>query len=234
MGPETGEADTGRDGTDGTGLLPQPEPSLIAKGGRTRSQPGNEADTGGGLVDSTDPLPHSDDPGSVLVSESAHDDRGGGEATIEGREVGERDSHLHPGVEGVVESGLSQEGNDVDVKKAGQINSPPSDHTPFQPLSLAAAPSDDIDSPPVPDRVQEVLGVSEREPGAEEEDESDWKSAASATAELFLRTVKETSNGYPPLKSIAECLYFILKNCEVWPPSRTFDTQSHNRSSKQK
>lgn len=42
-------------------------------------------------------------------------------------------------------------------------------------------------------------------------------------AKSILRTVKESSNAYPPLKSIAEHLYFILNNCEVWSPSRRFD-----------
>ena len=38
---------------------------------------------------------------------------------------------------------------------------------------------------------------------------------ASAEAESTLRRVKESPNAYPPLKSVADDLCFILNNCEV-------------------
>ena len=41
------------------------------------------------------------------------------------------------------------------------------------------------------------------------------RSAASAEATVILRSVKGSSNAYPPLKCIAENLCFILDNCEV-------------------
>lgn len=49
------------------------------------------------------------------------------------------------------------------------------------------------------------------------------KSTASVEAKSTLRRVKESSYVYPPLKSIAKHLYFILDNCEVQPPSNAFN-----------
>ena len=44
---------------------------------------------------------------------------------------------------------------------------------------------------------------------------SDWKHTTSSAAKLFLRTVKEASDVFPPLKSVAGGLCAILDNCEV-------------------
>jgi len=46
-------------------------------------------------------------------------------------------------------------------------------------------------------------------------DNSDLKSTTSSAAKLFLRTVKEASDAFPPLKSVAGGLCAILDNCEV-------------------
>jgi len=44
---------------------------------------------------------------------------------------------------------------------------------------------------------------------------SGWKSAVSAPAKLLLRGVRDSADAFPPLKSVAGGLYFILENCEV-------------------
>jgi len=54
---------------------------------------------------------------------------------------------------------------------------------------------------------------------AVEENKSDWKSTVSVTAKLLLRGVRDSADAFPPLKSVAGGLYFILENCEVWPSS---------------
>ena len=46
-------------------------------------------------------------------------------------------------------------------------------------------------------------------------DKSDWKSATSSAAKLFLRTVERASDAFPPLKSVAAGLCAILDYCEV-------------------
>jgi len=54
------------------------------------------------------------------------------------------------------------------------------------------------------------------EPGAAtDETKSNWKSTASATAKLLLRGVGDSADAFPPLKSVAGGLCFILENCEV-------------------
>ena len=53
---------------------------------------------------------------------------------------------------------------------------------------------------------------------APDENKSDW-STASASAKLLLRGVRDSADAFPPLKSVAGGLCFILENCEVWSPS---------------
>jgi len=43
------------------------------------------------------------------------------------------------------------------------------------------------------------------------------ESAATAIAKSVFYQVKESPNSYPPLKSVAEYLWYILDNCEVRP-----------------
>ena len=47
---------------------------------------------------------------------------------------------------------------------------------------------------------------------------SNWKSTSSASAKLLLRGVRDSSDAFGPLKSVAGGLCFILENCEVRPP----------------
>ena len=54
------------------------------------------------------------------------------------------------------------------------------------------------------------------EPGvALSENKSKWNSTASASAKLLLRGVRDSADAFPPLKSIAGGLCFILENYEV-------------------
>ena len=57
-------------------------------------------------------------------------------------------------------------------------------------------------------------------PGAAaDENKSDWKSTASASAKLILRAVYDSADAFGPLKSVTGGLCFILDNCEVrFPP----------------
>ena len=50
-----------------------------------------------------------------------------------------------------------------------------------------------------------------------DENKSDWKSTASASAKLVLRGVRDSADAFAPLKSVAGSLCFILENCEVRP-----------------
>ena len=60
------------------------------------------------------------------------------------------------------------------------------------------------------------------------ERKSNWKTTAPASAKLLLRGVRDSTDAFGPLKSIAGGLCFILENCEVWSSS---DTQLNPRRS---
>ena len=47
------------------------------------------------------------------------------------------------------------------------------------------------------------------------DDKEDWKSTVSDAAKLLLRTVRDSTDVFPPLKSIAGGLCSILENYEV-------------------
>ena len=227
--PETGGTDACGEGADGTDLLLQPEPNLKGEDGHNHPQSGNEADVDGERVGSADPLPHSDDPGSVPASESGH---GGGEreGVIEGREAGEGGLRLRFDIEAVRPS---QEGNSIGEERVNRADPSPTESaestTTYWSLPPTAS-SDKIHNPAIPDRVRQVLSVNEGGSGAVDGS----KSAASATAKSFLRAVKESENAYPPLKYVAEGLYFILNNCEVGPLSPRSIHNTHSRSSERR
>lgn len=211
--PERGP-DVSGERVDETSSLPQQE-HLLAEGEHDRLQSGNKDDADGRRVGSTDPLPHSDDSGFVPVDRSG---RSGGEreAIVEGREADERNLHVRPGIEDVVEGEPNQEGNDIDGGKISLVNPPPESMqtTHFQPLPLIAS-SGNVDDSAILDHAQQVLGTNQRESGAADENKPSRKSTLSANAKSTLLRIKESSYVYPPLKSIAESLCFILDNFEV-------------------
>ena len=60
---------------------------------------------------------------------------------------------------------------------------------------------------------------------AEDENRSDWKSTASASAKLLLRGVRDSADAFGPLKAVAGGLCFILENCEVRSPPPSVSTK---------
>jgi hypothetical protein len=85
-----------------------------------------------------------------------------------------------------------------------------------QSLSLITL-SDNADTPAVPNHapedphpdgsVEPSVTTDENKPG--------WRSTASAAAKLLLRAVNQSSDAFPPLKSVAGGLCAILENSEV-------------------
>jgi len=55
------------------------------------------------------------------------------------------------------------------------------------------------------------------DPSAAYEKKSNWKSSAYSTTKLAIHMVKESSDAFPPLKSVAGGLSAILKHCDVHP-----------------
>ena len=62
---------------------------------------------------------------------------------------------------------------------------------------------------------------------APDENKSDWKSTASASAKLLLRGVRDSADAFGPLKAVAGGLCFILENCEVWVSSPNATYNAH-------
>ena len=62
-----------------------------------------------------------------------------------------------------------------------------------------------------PNTENEDVGTS----AAVDENRPDWESTASSSAKSVLRAVRDSSDGFGPLKSVAGGLCFILENCEV-------------------
>jgi len=88
-------ADPSREGTDSTGSFPQPELPVVADESCDRE--GDRASAVGEPVFSTDRPPQPDGPESVPAHGSDYSQQGG-EADIDGREVGQRQLHPHPDV----------------------------------------------------------------------------------------------------------------------------------------
>ena len=62
-----------------------------------------------------------------------------------------------------------------------------------------------------PNAGNENVGAS----SAADENRPGWKSTASSSAKLVLRAVRDSSDAFGPLKSVAGGLCFIMENCEV-------------------
>ena len=173
----------------------------------------------------------------VIAGDGEEDDQGGGEAGVDGREGSQRYSHLDSAIEVVVGSGPGPGRDDAD-EDGEHFYSQSSTHStphrrepdsmwtsPFR-LLLLIIPSDNIGTSTAPECISEALYPDKRvEPSAAtDENRSDQRSTSSAMA-LLLRGVRDSLNGFGPLKSIAGSLCFILENCDVWPSSHTFDPE---------
>ena len=89
---------------------------------------------------------------------------------------------------------------------------------------------------PVPGRGQNNLPESSNntvDSRAMSENKSNWKSTAYATTKLAINLVKESSDAFPPLKSVAGGLSAILSHCEVWTTSCTLPDPRYLQSSQQ-
>ena len=75
-------------------------------------------------------------------------------------------------------------------------------------------PLEDADDPINPDRTQELHDKSGQNTAGE--NRSDLYSTVSAAAKLLLRTVRDSADAFPPLKSVAGGICSILDNYEVW------------------
>jgi len=207
---------------DSTTSLPQPDPHVVA--GESDDQEGAGVNAAGECVLSTDRHPQPDRSESVLAygSDNAQE---GGEESVDGGGTSQVDSYSYPDVEVAVGSGHNGEPEEVypSPSHGGRLDSTRTFLFRLLPLIV---PSDNADTPALPDyepgavRPDETLELTITADGKK----SNCKSTASATAEL-LRGVRDSAGAFGPLKTVARSLCFVLDNCEVWPPSRAFDSR---------
>ena len=157
---------------------------------------------------------------------------------VEGTEAGQS-SHLHPKAEAVAKSGPGRDDDDGEGEQVVQVNPPAStpsiSHTDSgKPSSmwttLPAVPSLIVSlvktgTSAVPNPAQEALLPNKDEANTADENRSDWKSTASATAKLLLRGVRDSADAFGPLKAVTGGLCYILENCEVCSASHVYSRQ---------
>ena len=93
------------------------------------------------------------------------------------------------------------------------------------------------------DPTQPIAGTAQTEhseppehtvkPGTADENKQDWKSTAYAATKLAINIVKESSDTFPPLKSVVGGLSAILDHCDVRSIPRTIPYNPHDYPSKQ-
>ena len=102
-------------------------------------------------------------------------------------------------------------------------------------LSPLIVSSDDTDGSAVPGHVPEIPrpdGSIELSAAIDDAD-SDVEPTLSAMVKS-LCGVRDSPNGFGPLKSLAEDLCLILKNCKVWPPPVHSTCNAHGHPSKRR
>ena len=206
-----------------TNPLPQPEPDAIVD--ESHNIEGDSANAAGERASSTVRPPRSDGPesGQALGIDNRQE---GGEADVDGGEASQKGLYLYPDVGVAVGGGRSGELEAVDPSPSIPSNlhdvEPGSTWTRLFLLLSLIVPSDNVDTPALPDHVPEVVRPDESlEPSAvADENKSNAKPTVSPMAEL-LREVRDSPGGYGLFKSVAKSLCSILDNCAVWSPSRT-------------
>jgi len=200
-----------------TSSLPRPEPHVVAGDGEGS---GDNADERQSCP--TDPPPQPEELGPVLVGRSEND-QGVGGVDVDGREVSQNYPPLHSDFKVAMGSGPGR-GDGVDEEERGGITNSVNSWL-LQSLPLIILP-DDTDNPVVLDRAPDIPCLDENIGPSTAVDgiTSDGESTPSATVKL-LCGVRDSLNGFGPLKSLARGLCLILENCKVWPPSCTFNLQ---------
>jgi len=191
-----------------SGSLLRPEPCIVTGG---HDGEGNRTSTSVQQDHSRDPSPQPE----PTPADGGDDARQRGEADVDEKELSQNHSRLDPDVEVVVDSGASREVERFYLSPS--TGDPDSTRTSSFQLLYLIVPSDNAGTSAVPDHASEdVLSTKCAEPNAGvNENKRDWKSTAYETAKLLLRGVRDSADAFPPLKSAAGGLCFLLDNCEV-------------------
>jgi hypothetical protein len=207
-------ANVGGERLDRSTLSLQSEPAILVE---------HELGEGIGVgVGNDEPRPDDSPSVSPSMAELEREPGGSDDHTVR-RERGQEG--LHPHAHEQADGGSGQEREGSGKERPGQVDPPRSESdigrrtpipsilqdggskgtrtAPFQSLPL----TDSTGDPAVPGPVRVRADTSKVK--------SEWSHTASSAAKLLLRTVKEASDAFPPLKSVAGGLCAILDNCEV-------------------
>lgn len=112
-----------------------------------------------------------------------------------------------------------------DSSDAGLVTLRPTGSAPDLSVGASILPTS-RDPHPIPDQIQSVPGRGGNnrskspdhtlDPKAASENKPSWKSTAYAATKLAINIVKESSDAFPPLKSVVGGLSAILSHCDVW------------------
>ena len=192
----------------------RPDSRATASG---RGEEGSRISTDVSRADSRDRSPQ---PKPVQTDEGG-DNLQGREAGVDEKGVTRGRSRLGPDVGGAAGSRPSREikraHSPLSVTPISPKQEPDSMWAPSHQQLCLIALLDNATAAAVPDRVQKDPRPDENvEPSAAtNEKKSSWQSTALATAKLLLRGVRDSSDAFGPLKSVAGGLCFVLENCEV-------------------
>ena len=175
---------------------------------------------------------HPRDLSPMLADEGCHDDSQRKGPDVEEKRVGQRHSSLDPDVEVTAVSGPSRAGKrarfPLSITSVLRKQEADSKCTPAPQLLCLIVLLHNADASDVPDHIQKELPDENVESNAvASAKKSSWKSTAYATTKLLLRGVRDSADGFGPLKSVAGALYFILENYDVWASLHVHHQNSH-------
>jgi len=195
---------------------PRPGSYVVADDGS-----GNGAGAGGQQTGLIGQPPQPDEPEPMPANRGENDQRGG-QADIDGREVSQTHSRPHPDVEVGAGSGPGREGNGADREEDGHFyprlptrsilhRGEPDGALMLLFKLLPSSLSHNIDTT-VPNDAPEALHPNA---SAKPSAATDETTLESTTAIKLLHVVRDSVNGFGPLKSVAGDLCLVLENCKV-------------------
>ena len=199
--PDRAGANTAGEGVGSSASLLQPNLRTAVSG---HDGGGSRVSADVSRVHSRNPSPHPE----FVPADEGHDNPHGKEVGVDKKKGSRSRSRLGPDIQGAAGSSPA---SDTPIPP---IRGPDSTWTLSPQLLCLITHLGDA----APDRMPQNLRPEEGdEPGAAaNENKSSWKSTAFATAKFLLRGVRDASDAFGPLKSVAGGLCFILENCEVW------------------
>jgi hypothetical protein len=207
--PDRAEADTVGERVDSSASLLRPDPRLAVSG---RDGGGRKISADVSQAHSRGPSLH---PGSVPADEG-HDKPQGREVGVDEKEGSRSHSRLGPDLQDSSPNReIKRASSPLSVIPVPPKQEPDSTWTLSPQVLCLTTRLGNTDAPVVPD--QDLHSDEDSEPSTvANEKKLSWGSTALATAKLLLRGVRDASDAFGPLKSVAGGLCFILENCEVW------------------